>query len=165
MMTRTHWLFALKGRLREKPFPLIIGEAGKLSLIATDLWPVALRLAREFWPGPLTLLLGARAGLSELISRDGKVAVRVPGPSFALELAKNFYLPVTATSANPSGLAPAASARGVQDYFGDGVDLVADGGTAPGGPPSTIVDTAGGKMQVLREGAITLKEIEKRIFF
>ncbi len=156
-------LFSLKGRLREKPFPIIIGETSKLSLLATDAWPVALKLAREFWPGPLTLLLNARAGLSELISKDGKVAVRVPGPSFALELAKSFALPVTATSANPSGLAPATGARGVQDYFGDAVDLIVDGGIAPGGHPSTIVDVTGGDMKILREGAIAPEEIARRL--
>ncbi len=156
-------LFMLKGRRREKPFPLIIGSTETLSLIATRVWPAASKLMLAFWPGPLTLLLNARDGLSGLISKDGKVAVRVPGPSFALELAKSVGFPVTATSANPSGLAPAADARGVQDYFGDEVDLIADGGMAPGAPPSTIVDTTEGDIKILREGAISLEEIKRRL--
>ncbi|MDA8170653.1 MAG: L-threonylcarbamoyladenylate synthase [Nitrospiraceae bacterium] len=156
-------LSLLKGRPGEKPFPLIIGKTGDLSLIATDAWPIALKLAREFWPGPLTLLFSARAGLHVLISKDGKVAVRVPGASFALELARSFGLPLTATSANPAGLAPATDARGVQDYFGDGVDLIVDGGKAPGGPASTIVDVTGGEMKTLREGAIDLGTIKRHL--
>ncbi len=157
-------LFLLKGRDRGiKPFPLIIGETGKLSLIAAGDWTAALELAKEFWPGPLTLLLNARAGLPELITREGKVAVRVPGPSFALELARSFGFPVTATSANPSGLAPATSAGRVRDYFGDGVDLIVDGGESPGGPPSTIVDAASEEIKVLRAGAISPEEIMARL--
>ncbi len=158
-------LFRLKGRTREKPFPLVIGETGKLAALASGVWPAALKLASEFWPGPLTVLLNARAGLSELLSREGKVAVRVPGPSFALELARSFGLPMTATSANPSGLAPATSAGEVQDYFGDSVDLIVDGGESPGGPPSTIVDVTLGEIKVLREGAISLDEIKARLGF
>ncbi len=154
-------IFALKGQRREKPFPLIIGSIQDLLLVSQEPGPVALKLAQVFWPGPLTLLLPAKDGLSGFISKEGKVAVRVPGPSFALELVKRLGLPLTATSANPSGLAPATSARAVLDYFGGGGDLIIDGGSSPGGPPSTIVDVTGADIKVLREGAINSEQIKK----
>ncbi len=153
-------LFKLKRRPENKPVPLIIGNVSSLSAVATAPKKIALRIMEKFWPGPLTILLAAKAGLPELITGGtGKVALRVPGKSFALDIARATVVPITATSANISGRAPAGSADEVIKYFGEAVDLVVDGGPAPGGKPSTIIDLSGETIKLLRKGVIPYDKI------
>jgi L-threonylcarbamoyladenylate synthase len=148
-------LYAIKQRPRVKAMPLIIGKGEQLQSVADSMSIVAKALMAEFWPGPLTLLFRARGNLSHFITAGtGKVAVRVPGESFALALAGIAGFPITATSANPSGLPPADDAETVMRYFGSDVDLIIDAGPAPGGIPSTIADTTGDTVRILREGVI-----------
>ncbi|MDA8086652.1 MAG: L-threonylcarbamoyladenylate synthase [Nitrospiraceae bacterium] len=155
-------LFALKGSRRQaKPSPLIIGSEDALPLLVPERGNLFEKLSRRFWPGPLTLVVRALPNLSSRVEKEGKVALRMPGASFALVLAKAIGLPLTATSANPSGLKPARSAAQVAEYFKEGVDLIIDAGEAPGGPPSTIVDSTGDAPVLLRQGAIRFEEIEK----
>jgi len=135
--------------------PLIIGNRGLLSSIVDSINASAESLMDRFWPGPLTLLLPARKNVSRFITAGtGRVAVRIPGESIALSLAGITGFPITATSANPSGLPPAEDAETVIEYFGDAIDLVIDAGPTPGGLPSTIVDATGDVIKILREGAI-----------
>ena len=84
------------------------------------------------------------------------VAVRVPGESVALKIAKAIKAPVTATSANLSSMPPAIDTEAVLSYFGDNIDLILDGGQAPGGKPSTILDVTVTPPRILREGSIKL---------
>jgi L-threonylcarbamoyladenylate synthase len=164
-------LHELKRRPREKAMPLIIGVREMLSEIVsldrlsnTGTLSAATALMDRFWPGPLTLLLPAKAGLSGyLVANTGMVAVRVPGESFALHLAEKAGFPVTATSANPSGLVPAGEADVVARYFGDSIDILIDGGPTPGRLPSTIVDLSGRFPRIVREGAIPRGEIAECI--
>ena len=153
-------LYGIKRRTLTKALPLIIGEQGRLDLVASSAGETALKLAGRFWPGPLTLLLPAKQSLSDLITaKTGKIAVRVPGTSFALELARHMGTALTATSANISGLPPADSAEDVVKYFGEALDLIIDCGKTPGGRPSTIVDASGEKIRFVRAGAISIEEI------
>ena len=153
-------LYKIKKRPHEKAMPLIIGVPGLLPVVTASVNATAISLMHRFWPGPLTLIFQAREGLSDLITAGtGKVAVRIPGDSFALEFAKLINMPVTATSANPSGGIPAGDAETVIRYFGEGVDLVVDCGPAPGGLPSTIVDVTGEGIKIMREGMINKKTL------
>ncbi len=153
-------LYELKRRPKKRAMPVIIGNRKMLGLICTSLNSIEEKIAEKFWPGPLTLLVAVRLGLPELITAGtGKVAVRIPGKSFALELAKSLDFPVTATSANISGMPPAESAGDVSRYFGDSLDIVIDGGKTRGGKPSTIIDASGGKIEIVRHGAIPQEEI------
>ncbi|HWR57351.1 MAG TPA: L-threonylcarbamoyladenylate synthase [Thermodesulfovibrionales bacterium] len=159
-------LYELKRRPAEKAMPLIIGGMELLPMVVSEKWlnsiPRIVRLIMEnFWPGPLTLLLPAKEGLSGYLSADtGKVAVRVPGESFALHLARRAGFPITATSANLSGKPPADKADEVLKYFGDEIDLLIDSGATPGGLPSTIVDASEGSATIVREGAIEKNHLE-----
>lgn len=147
-------LYQIKGRPQGKAFPLIIPGPEILDSIASDISDSARKLMSKFWPGPLTLVVNARPGLSDYITEKGTVAVRVPGESFALSLVRESGFPITATSANPSGSPPACNIHTIQKYFGEHVDLIVDGGTSPGGPPSTIVDITGKETKILRTGAV-----------
>ncbi len=153
-------LYEIKQRPREKAMPLIIGDKKTLALITPSVLNTAKKLMNGFWPGPLTILFEAIKDLSEFITAGtGKAAVRIPGDSFALDLAKSLEFPVTATSANISGKPPADNPDDVIGYFGDGVDLVIDGGKSTGGGASTIVDVTGEGIIILRPGAISSKEL------
>jgi L-threonylcarbamoyladenylate synthase len=148
-------LYEIKQRPKDKAMPLIIGNKELLPLIAASVNNMALLLMDRFWPGPLTLILSAKENLSEYITAGThKVAVRIPGESFALHLAKYANFPISATSANPSGIPPARDAETIIRYFGDRIDLIIDDGPTSGELPSTIVDVTEREMKILREGMI-----------
>jgi len=154
-------LYDIKQRPKEKPMPLIIGNNKLLSVVAVNVNQIALSFIEKFWPGPLTLILPAKKNLSEYITAGtGKVAVRIPGESFALSLAKTADFPISATSANLSGMPPAQDTEAVIRYFGDKIDLIFDSGSSTGGLPSTIVDVIGDEINILREGAISRESIK-----
>jgi L-threonylcarbamoyladenylate synthase len=148
-------LYKIKKRPEEKAMPLIIGNKDLLPVVTSYVNSIAIILMEKFWPGPLTLIFPAKKNLSDYITAGTrKVAVRIPGESFALHLAKSTSFPITATSANPSGTVPAQDAETVVRYFGDKIDLLIDGGITSGGLPSTIVDITKNEINIIREGSI-----------
>ncbi len=148
-------LYDLKQRPQEKALPLIIGDRKLLPSLSSSVNRTATSLMDGFWPGPLTLIFPAFDTLSDYITAGTHtVAVRIPGKSFALHLAKSARFPITATSANISGSPPADNAETVIEYFNGDIDLVIDGGKTPGGLPSTIVEVTSDSARILREGAI-----------
>ncbi len=155
-------LYDLKKRPLEKVMPLIIGDVSQLKLIVDNDWLSHMpdevnRLITTYWPGPLTILMPARSGLSEfLIGPNNTVAVRIPGESFALCLAKKSGFPFTATSANISGMPPADEARRVIEYFDYSLDLLIDGGKTPGRLPSTVIDATVKGFRIIREGILKI---------
>lgn len=159
-------LYEIKKRPQEKAMPLIIGEISQLNSIVDARWLKKMpdevnRLMERYWPGPLTLLMPARPGLSEfLIGKRKAIAVRIPGESFALHIARKAGFPITATSANISGMPPADDAEKVIEYLDYSLDLLIDGGKTPGGLPSTIVDVTGERLKVVREGVFSINSLE-----
>src|SRR5690349_2747136 len=131
----------LKHRPAGEPISVIVPSLEQALRLVRDVSDHALRLARAHWPGPLTLVLRARDGLPEALIKDGKLALRVPGPSPALALVRAFGGPLTATSANLSGKPPLNSAAELRATFGSAVGIVP--GSAPGTAASTIVDLTG----------------------
>jgi L-threonylcarbamoyladenylate synthase len=155
-------LYDIKKRARDKGIPLIFGDKQLLPYVIKSPNQEAILLMEKFWPGPLTLILQAKKNISRYITAGtGRVAVRIPGESFALSLAQKANFFITATSANLSGMAPAQDADAVARYFGDKIDIVIDGGSIPGGFPSTIVDVTGKEVRILREGAISKESLSE----
>lgn len=151
-------LFLLKERPVVKPLPLIVGNMSVLASVVKNVPERAAGLIDKFWPGPLTIVFEAADGIPDLLTaQSGKVAVRIPGESAALDLARAADFPITATSANISTQPPADTPQMVLEYFGDKVDLIIDAGRTPGGRPSTIVDATVDPVKVLREGALVLQ--------
>jgi L-threonylcarbamoyladenylate synthase len=144
---------ALKGRDVSQPIGVLVSDFEALSSVALEIPELARQLAERHWPGPLTLLLRVRPGLPAALSMNGKIGVRVPGPSPALELVRAFGAPLTATSANMTGRAPALTAEEARAAFPVGLAHVVPG-SAPGGLASTVVDATGREPVVLRAGAI-----------
>lgn len=137
---------AAKGRPEEKKCACLVGGLGHLVVAGAVLCPTVRALADRFWPGPLTLVLD---------TPDGPSGFRWPDHEVALEVVRTFGRSVAATSANRSGEAPAQTAAEAAAALGDFVDLVLDSGPVPGGVPSTVVKVHDGRIEILREGAIS----------
>lgn len=150
-------IFDIKNRPYGKPLPLIVNDMQSLLIAVKKIPDHATILIKKFWPGPLTIIFEARKEVPVLITGESRnVAARVPGESVALQIAKFIKVPITATSANLSSMPPAINAEAVLSYFGDNIDLILDGGQAPGGKPSTILDVTVTPNRILREGSIEL---------
>jgi L-threonylcarbamoyladenylate synthase len=115
-----------------------------------------------FWPGPLTIVFPARAGVHELITAGtGTVGVRWTSLTALADLLQRVG-PLTGTSANRAGETPARTAQEVQQALGGEIDLIIDAGTMPGGLPSTVVQVQG-QTQIVREGAVTRASIQQAL--
>ncbi len=152
-------LAAAKLRPEGKPLPLLAADRDSALALAAEVDPVAERLARRFWPGPLTLVLPAAPGLPAEIAGAGTVGVRVPGSPVARELARLSGGPITSTSANLAGEPPPRRPAELAPALEAIVDLVLDGGETPGGLPSTVVEVRGGEVRLLRAGAVPWEEV------
>jgi L-threonylcarbamoyladenylate synthase len=138
-----------------EPIALILPDLAALEAVAERPSDAALALARRYWPGPLTLVVRALPGLPQALVRDGTLGVRVPGASPALDLARLFAGPLTATSCNPSGQPAARTEAEVRAYFPRELAAIVPG-DAPGGAPSTVLDVTGTVPRLIRQGAIVL---------
>ena len=157
-------VFGIKGRPATTPVPLLIAEPGDVMKYAVDLSEprqrAVMALGERFWPGPLSLVLRRSAGIPAIVSAGGDtVALRVPDSPLIRAIARRLGAPLTGTSANLSGGPPATTAVEVRAAFGDAVDAVVDGGTTPGGLPSTVLDLTAPQPRILRAGAISESEI------
>jgi L-threonylcarbamoyladenylate synthase len=160
-------LLDAKGRGRDAPPPVLIPGQSTLDALADFVPDVVRRLVDEFWPGGLTVILVAQPSLVwDLGETRGTVALRMPANSFALELLAETG-PLAVSSANKTGQPAAATAQDAAEQLGDSVSIFLDGGAA-GGAASTIVDAsrvtdAGGRVRIVREGAITRAQIQQLI--
>jgi L-threonylcarbamoyladenylate synthase len=160
-------LLDAKGRGRDAPPPVLIPGQSTLDALADFVPDVVRRLVDEFWPGGLTVILVAQPSLVwDLGETRGTVALRMPANSYALELLAETG-PLAVSSANKTGQPAAATAQEAVDQLGESVDVFLDGGAA-GGAASTIVDAsrvteAGGRVRIVREGAITRAQIQQLI--
>jgi len=155
-------LYVVKGRHEEKAIPILLSDPAQLELVTLEVSEMALRLARRFWPGALTLVLPRHPSLPREISAQPTVGVRMPDHPVALRLMR-LSGPLAVTSANLSGGANAISAEEVFEQLGGRIPLILDGGGTPGGSPSTVVDCTGAEPRILRQGPISLEEIREAI--
>jgi Sua5/YciO/YrdC/YwlC family protein len=144
-------LRSLKGRDADKPFQLLIADVRMGLAMGGQFSRGATHLADQYWPGPLTLIVPDKEG--------GTLGLRIPDHGFALAVIKKFGRAVATSSANPGGQPPPVDA-GAADVFGSAVDLLVDGGVCAVGTASTVVlaDKDGG-FDILREGAITRRDL------
>ena len=147
-------IFELKGRPETKPVLLLVDSVAMAEALGGVGAPGRALMARH-WPGALTLVLRARPGVPEEVTAGtGTVGVRLSPHPVALGLVRALAAPVTAPSANPSGLEAPTTAAAVLAHFRDAIDLVLDGGRTAGGEPSTVLDTTVDPPRVLRQGAV-----------
>jgi L-threonylcarbamoyladenylate synthase len=154
-------LYRLKNRPGEKAMPVIIGSLDVLRDIVKTTPFRAVKLMETFWPGALTLIFQACRNVPAMLCGfTKKIAVRIPGDSFALRLARASDFPVTATSANISGMPPSQSVEEIVRYFEKDIDVIVDQGKAPGGKPSTIVDVTVDPPNIVREGSVPSDRVQ-----
>lgn len=153
-------LIRIKARPPDKPLPVLGSTAGQLASVAV-LDETALVLARDFWPGPLTLVLPRAEGFDlDLGGGPDTVGVRIPAHEVARALLERAG-PLAVTSANRSGEPPATTVDEARVAFGDEIPVYLDGGLAAG-TPSTVVSLVGRPL-VLRDGILPGADVLSRI--
>jgi L-threonylcarbamoyladenylate synthase len=162
-------IYAVKGRPADHPLIVHVASIDGLGDWAADVPAYAISLARDFWPGPMTLVV-KRSGLAADFVTGGQdtVGVRVPDHPVALGLLEAFAKAggkgVAAPSANRFGNVSPTTAQAVSDELGDYLadgDLILDGGACDVGVESTIIDCTGEVPKILRPGAVTVTMIEE----
>jgi L-threonylcarbamoyladenylate synthase len=157
-------IFEVKGRPTTSP--LIVHVASREAAPGVvSAWPAAAeKLAREFWPGPLTLVLPKRECIPGIVTAGlPAVGVRVPANAYALALLVEAGVPIAAPSANRfTGLSP-TTAEHVRKSLGNSVDFILDGGPTQIGIESTVLSLAGTRPLLLRPGMISVEQIEALI--
>ena len=152
-------LYDIKGRDATVAVPLIAANVEQVEQVGI-LGTLERRLAAEFWPGPLTLVVRATDLVTPAILAGGRtVAVRVPAYEAARALARAFGFCITSTSANLSGTPATADPEVVHGSLDDTVDLLLDGGRLRGGPASTIVRVDADGPSLVRAGAIAWERV------
>jgi L-threonylcarbamoyladenylate synthase len=153
----------LKGREDNKPILIVISDYDQLPRFIEDVSPGFDLLAKTFWPGALTLIGKSRTEVpAELTAGTNSIGIRLPNDEQVRELVRVCGGALTATSANPSHLPPAPTAHQVENYFGNAIDLIVDGGQARAELPSTVVD-ATSEPKLVRAGVIPWAEIQLTI--
>ncbi|MEZ0394815.1 MAG: L-threonylcarbamoyladenylate synthase [Anaerolineales bacterium] len=154
-------IFAAKGRPAADPLIVHLSRVAELTGVARLIPPLALRLAEAFWPGPLTLILPKNPAIPALVTSGLEtVAVRVPNHPLALALLQAAALPIAAPSANRFGhISPTTAQHVWQDLHGR-IDLILDGGPAPIGVESTVLDVSASPPRILRPGGVTREMLE-----
>ena len=162
-------IYSVKGRPADHPLIVHVASMDGLGDWARDVPPYAISLARDFWPGPMTLVV-PRSSLAGDFVTGGQdtVGVRVPNHPVALGLLEAFVRAggkgVAAPSANRFGNVSPTSAQAVATELGDYLsdrDQILDGGACDVGVESTIIDCTGDTPKILRPGAITVEMIEQ----
>lgn len=154
-------IFEAKNRPEFDPLIVHVSNLTFAKSLVSDMPKSAEKLAKAFWPGPLTLVLkkSDKIPLSVTSGMD-TVGVRVPNHPLTLDLLKSIDFPLAAPSANPFGYASPTTAFHVNTQLGGKIDYVLDGGPCSVGIESTIVSCIDDKVEVLRLGGVTLEEIE-----
>lgn len=157
-------IFMAKGRPLDNPLILHIAEPGEVYGLAENVSLAAATLMKEFWPGPLTLVLPRKSFIPDEVTAGlDTVAIRMPAHSVALALIKEAGIPVAAPSANRSGYPSPTTAFHVLDDLNGKIDAVLDAGPTGIGLESTVLDLSGDKPVILRPGGVTKEDLEGAI--
>jgi L-threonylcarbamoyladenylate synthase len=154
-------VFELKGRDPKNPIPVLVGDDSMLRSLVAEITPIAQLLIQKFWPGALTLILPAHHQTPKhLLNPAGGIGVRLSNHPVARELLASSNCPLTATSANPSGLPPARTIQQARDYFAGEVQCFLDGGKLESATGSTVVEIIGDRIRIIRHGEISAAQLQ-----
>ena len=157
-------IFEAKQRPTFDPLIVHVAELSQVEHIVADFPETARSLAREFWPGPLTLVLPKRDIIPDLVTAGlPGVGIRIPRHPVALALLKSAACPVAAPSANPFGGISPTTAQHVSDSLGNKVDCIVDGGPCAVGLESTVLSLMNDRPLLLRHGGCPVEEIQRVI--
>lgn len=155
-------IFDAKGRPADNPLIVHVASVEAAKKLVASWPPLADRLSRAFWPGPLTLVLPRAPHVPDLVTAGLKsIAIRVPAHPIAQAVLRAAGVPIAAPSANTSGRPSPTTAQHAESDLGDKVPLYLDGGPASVGVESTVVSLLGPEPVLLRLGAISREALEK----
>ncbi len=156
-------IFEVKKRPSFDPLIVHIASFSTLEEITQKTGELEIELAREFWPGPLTLILPKKQIIPDIVTAGlNTVGVRMPANETARELIIDAGVPIAAPSANPFGRISPTKAEHVWNQLGQDVDIIIDGGTCEMGIESTIIKVVNNIPEILRYGSLTIEEIKSR---
>ncbi len=148
-------LFRVKKRRPDKALLVLIENREQLLSLAERIPAKFQQLMEKYWPGPLTLVFPAQKRFHGLLTgNSGNIGVRISSHPVASELVRKMGKPITATSANISGLRPASTAEEVEKIFGGSLSYILDGGRTAAGRCSTVLGFYQGRCTLLRQGEI-----------
>ena len=157
-------IFKIKNRPLFNPLIVHIKSIDYLNSIAVNIPPIAYELAKQFWPGALTLVLEKKSNISDVVtSGKNTVGIRVPSHPIALTLLQGLDFPLAAPSANPFGYISPTTSEHVRKQLGDKISYILEGGQCEKGIESTIVGFENNRPILYRVGAISKEDIEKCI--
>jgi L-threonylcarbamoyladenylate synthase len=154
-------IFEIKRRPRFDPLIVHIAAVDELSQLVVAIPQPARELIRQFWPGPLSLVLPKRPSVPDIVTAGlAQVAVRCPAHEVARALIEAAGVPIAAPSANRFGCVSPTTAEHVREQFGDELEIILDAGPCDIGVESTVISFAESQPMLLRPGGVTLEEIE-----
>lgn len=155
-------LYEVKQRPLDKPISLLVSNMEMVNKIAKDITDVEYKIMERFFPGPLTIILKKRDIVPDVVTAgQDTVGVRMPEGEVARKLVQYAGVPVATPSANISGKPSGTNLQDIKKDFEGKVDFFIDGGNSKLGLASTIVQVVNGKPQILRQGSITLEQINE----
>ncbi|HEX8136516.1 MAG TPA: L-threonylcarbamoyladenylate synthase [Pyrinomonadaceae bacterium] len=154
----------LKGRDAGKPVLVVLSDESEADRFIEKRSELFDALSAKHWPGPLTLVAAALESVpQEITAGSGTVGLRLPADERVRELVRSCGGALTATSANAAGSPPALTAAEVARYFPNLLDLIVDGGAARSSKPSTVLDTTGVGVRLIREGAVSRAQLRETL--
>lgn len=157
-------IFEVKNRPSFDPLIVHVSGLQQVEEITSHVPLQAIRLADAFWPGPLTILLGKKSVIPDIVTSGlDRVAVRIPSHPLALELLRALSFPLAAPSANPFGYVSPTTVKHVDDQLGFSIPYILDGGDCQVGIESTIVGFKDDQAEIYRLGGISVEAVEKII--
>ena len=159
-----HRLFQIKRRPPEKPISILIKSRSDLDPLVTEIPNAAYKLMDLFWPGRMTLVFNARPDVPFVLTAGtGKIGIRLPEHPVAVALVNMLDHPITATSANLSGMAGVHQIGDLPEDFIEDVSMILDAGRLKKGKGSTVVDVTNHPPTVLREGEVPVNDMFQHI--
>lgn len=157
-------IFATKNRPAFDPLIVHTHSIDEVKNLVIDIPEKAATLAKQYWPGPLTLLLKRKSIIPDLVTSGlDTVAIRIPNKEITLELLRSLSFPLVAPSANPFGYISPTSAQHVEDQLGSKIPYILDGGESHVGIESTIVGFENDEITIHRLGGVSVDDIETLI--
>lgn len=148
-------VYRLKRRDSDKPLIILIADSAQLKDLGVD--PAQTAIMAGYWPGPISLECDVTTAPAWLNRGQKHEAFRVPDVTALRRLIKQVG-PIVSTSANLQGGTPATTVAEAKKYFGDNLDFYVDSGSLKGRLPSTLARNNDGKLEVVRPGAVKLRE-------
>lgn len=157
-------LYEVKKRPLNKPISLLVSNMEMVKSIAKDITELEYKIMEKFFPGPLTIILKKKDIVPDIVTAgQDTVGIRMPSGEIAKKLVELSGVPIATPSANISGQPSGINLTEIKEHFKENVDFYIDGGNSELGISSTIVQVIDGKIKILRQGSITLEQIEKEI--